>query len=126
MIGSKYFLHYDGAVRKLSSSAVIRSRAWRGVSHVHLVALRIDHRVCSEQFVTVAVIGRLADVPVLIDQLKPVEVLRALGICSLIPCQNNCREDDNERRNATHHLWALFFLLYRVVDGMNGESDSIS
>src|SRR5215469_14101217 len=103
MIGSEYFLHYDGAVRKLSSSAVIRSRAWRGVSHVHLVALWIDHRVCSEQFVTVAVIGRLADVPVLIDQLEAIEVCSALGPDWLRTHQDQYSERENEKRNASGH-----------------------
>src|SRR6516162_4851343 len=116
MVGSEYLLHYHGAVRKASGSAIIRGRARRGVGHVHLVALRIDHCIRSEQFVTVSIVGRFADVPVLVDQLKPVKVLRALGIGSLISGQNNYRENENDKPDSTRHLLVLS-LLYRGAVG---------
>src|SRR6516225_1238797 len=116
VIGSVDFFHEHGAIRKLAWFAVIRCCAGRGVGHVHMVSFGINHCIRPKQFKSVSVIGGLANVSILVDELKPVKALRALGIGSLISGQNNYRENENNKPDSNRHLLVLP-LLYRGALG---------
>ena len=92
VIRAKYFFNQHRAIGELSIFAVIISCPRCSVCHVHLVALWIDHRVCSKHFVAISIISRLANIPFLVYQLKPVEILRALGVHSLRAGQDDDRK----------------------------------
>src|SRR5258708_6392375 len=62
VVGSEDFFDQDCAVGKLPLLSVILSRTGRGVGEVHLIALRVEHGICSERLVVVSVVAGLANV----------------------------------------------------------------
>src|SRR5215468_4572000 len=74
MVSSEIFFDQDGSICKLSILAVVLSRARRCVRVVQVgVATLSSHRKNAQSLILIPVIGRLANDPVLIDQIKSVE-----------------------------------------------------
>src|SRR5262245_50563973 len=78
VLASENFFDQDGSICKLSILAVVLSRARHCVRVVHLgVATLGSHRKSSQNLILIPVIGRLANDPVLIDQIESVMATRA-------------------------------------------------
>src|SRR5882762_6294139 len=72
VVGSQKFFHQNSSIGKLSVLAVILGRIGRSVGEVHLITLGIEHRICPERLVVVAVVTRFTNVSCFVDQTQSV------------------------------------------------------
>lgn len=74
---SENLFHQHGSIHKLPVLAEILDAARRRVGEVHLISLRVEHRIRSKRLVVGPVVG-LANVFRLVDQIESVVIAAAL------------------------------------------------